>query len=69
MANIFDKLPKSKCTLYINDTFWQEVEVHDIKNRYFCPIITTRGNKVVLEFERRDGTNEFHFFGFLYAAE
>ena len=69
MANIFDKLPKSKCTLYINDVFWQEVEVHDIKNRYFYPIITARGNKLAIEFDRRSGTNEFHMSGFFYAAE
>jgi len=69
MANIFDKLPKSKCTLYINNIFWQEVEVHDIKNRYFYPVIAARGNKIAIEFERKEGTNEFHLFGFVYAAE
>ena len=69
MAKIFDILPKSRCELYLNGIFWQEVEIHDIKNRYFYPVIAARGNKMVIEFERRDGTNEFHLFGFLYAAE
>lgn len=69
MANIFDKLPKSVCDLYINDVFWQTVEIHDVKARYFYPVLTTRGTKMAFEFERKEGTNEFHFFGFAYAAD
>jgi len=69
MANIFDKLPKSQNDLYINDVYWQTVEIHDIKGRYFFPILTVRGTKIVLEFERKEGTNEFHFFSFMYAVE
>ena len=69
MDNIFNKLPKSECNLYINEIFWQTVEIHDIKNRYFYPVITSRGTKVALEFERKDGTNEFHFLSFAYAAD
>jgi len=69
MAKILDKLPKSTCDLYINDVYWQTVEIHDIKNRYFYPIITARGTKLAIEFDRRDGTNEFHLAGFFYTVE
>ena len=69
MAELLDKLPKSKCELFINDFFWQAVEIHDIKNRYFYPVITSRGNTIAFEFERKEGTNEFHFFNFAYAVE
>jgi hypothetical protein len=69
MSELLDKLPKSKCRLFIGDVLWRSAEIHDIKNKYFFPVKTTRGNTIAIEFERKDSTNDFYFFGFAYAAE
>lgn len=65
---------KEKVDLYIGEDFWKEWETDPERTRIFVPV--SRFNQmaqdfegaVALEFERKQGTNEFYLWSFAFSA-
>ena len=65
---------KEKVDLYIGEDFWKEWEADPERIRIFVPVLrfnqTTQdfSGVVALEFERKQGTNEFYLWSFVYRS-
>lgn len=63
-----------KVDLYIGEDFWKEWEADPERARIFVPVPrfnqTTQdfSSTMALEFERKQGTNEFYLWSFVFQA-
>ena len=64
-----------KVELYIGKDFWKDWEADDDRFRIFVPVPRYDGRlknfngQMALEFERKEGTNEFYLWSFAFHAE